>query len=106
MKVPPHKELAQYFNDEGRCIQYLQQKLILLKGINCLQCNNEMKLDAKMFKYNKHNCRKQISLFNGTIFMNARLSWNKILEIAYLWLIKAKHGTIRDFTDMAETTIT
>ena len=59
-----------------------------------------------MFKCNKRDCRKQISLFNGTIFMNARLSCNEILEIAYLWLIKAKHRTIRDFTDKAETTIT
>ena len=62
MRVPPYRQLVQNFNNEEKCIQYLQQKLILPKEINCLSCGQEMKLNTKMFKCNKRDCIYEITL--------------------------------------------
>lgn len=69
--IKEHKEFCEKFDTEEKCRNYLYA-LRWSKGFYCPKCghNEAWRLNAIKFKCKK--CKKQISLYYGTIFENTR----------------------------------
>jgi len=67
-----------------------------------------MNFDDKELTFNcgKRECRKRISIFNGTIFSKAKLKCNQIMELSYFWLSKATRKQLNIYTNIAPANIT
>lgn len=84
------QNIFQYFDDEQKCINYLDENNVFYRRMICPKCATEMIkcLSMKYFRCPSHNCRKAISLRYGTFFYGSALPINRIFLIAHEWLYK------------------
>ena len=109
LPIPPLYQIKEIIENESRCLEYLQDLSVLPRTMTCLYCNNpNMNLEIKTLTFNcgKRNCRKRISIFNGTIFSNAKLNCNQIMELSYFWLSKATRKQLKTYTNITPANIT
>lgn len=81
--------LFQILNNENNCIKWCQVNNILNNYVICNICNEEMIYyeDKKIFRCNKLNCNKSISLTAGTIFHSAKINIQILIFLIYEWSI-------------------
>jgi len=84
---------------EEKGIQYLQEKLLLPKSVDCPKCGDKLeKLSKKnrpnrpsdyfYFPCHKRSCRVEIPLRKNTWFENTKLSFRKALVLTYCFVKK------------------
>src|SRR5689334_3105752 len=105
-RTPSYYALQEILESETRTIEYLQDKKVLPQQMKCPTCDQDMTLNHTLFSCGKRTCRKSVSIFKDTIFSESKIPYNKLLTIAYLWIIGCKHQSILAFTGMSPTTIT
>lgn len=88
--VPPFEEMHEVFYDEEKAKIYLIQNDILRMQIPCPYCGilNNWNLKNKSIRCTRYNCHKSYSVLLNTFFENAKLPLNKILLLAYLWILR------------------
>ena len=102
-----NQELLEVFMSQNNAINYLIEKSIISINKKCVKCRTEMHYDAnlKLFRCNKKNCRKNVSLLKNTIFYNSKININVVLQICYLYLIKTPKKGIMNWTGCSSNTI-
>ena len=105
MENPSFDDLKDIFLDESKCIEYLIENRILHQTITC-SCGNILRANVarKSFRCFLRDCRKETSLFRGSFFSNIRLSANKALHFAFLWLCGATSTTITAYLGISSKT--
>ena len=77
--IPPLYQVKEIIENKSRCLEYLKDLLVLPRTMTCIYCDRpNMNFDNKELTFNcrKRECRKRISIFNGTIFSKAKLKCN------------------------------
>src|SRR5260363_432843 len=93
-------ELYPVLFNEKNCINYLIDKGVIKKIMNCQHCNLENQYYKKLWICKKANCNKSVSVFKNTFFSKANLNCLTVLLIGYLWLNKIKLIQITEITEL------
>lgn len=77
--------IATNFSNEMETIK----ENILLYQVNCPNCGalNTWNLKGKSIRCTRSNCRKYYSILHGSFFLNSKIDINKIMFIAYYWIL-------------------
>ncbi|CEF59896.1 Transposase, ISXO2-like domain-containing protein [Strongyloides ratti] len=105
--IPPMISLINIFFDEETALKFLQNEKIIKKEMECPACGSPTSFQrAKLlFKSTQISCRKAVNAKNGTFFADQRLSFGKILHMAYLWLLKTPVPLIIGQCEVNSTTV-
>ena len=105
--LPKQSVLAHLFDSELTARRFLRNHGVFYGARPCSACDNEMTFFERRNRYvcKRKACRKNVSLYFGTIFYNSRLKCNRILFIAYLWLAKCSFSSIVTLTGHSKRTV-
>ena len=103
-------EFIKIIQDNITAIQYLQDKNILRKKINCLTCNIDMRIQAHSRSIDKiilrcPKCKKTKSIRTGSFFSKSKLKLNTIVSIIYFLMADVLQKTIAELLDVEEHAI-
>ena len=98
------------FESKDEAEKYLKENKVFYTEFKCTRpnCNGIMRVirQRNVLRCGKKTCSKEMSLRAHTFFYGSMLTSNRILEMAYLWLLKMNHEQICDFTGIAKNSIT
>lgn len=82
--------MQQFFSDELKTIKYLVKENILQYQVNCPNYGalNTWNFKGKYIRCTMPNCRKYYSILHGSFFQNSKIDINKIMFIAYYWILR------------------
>jgi hypothetical protein len=105
--LPPFKDLLKVFTNYADAVDYLfrVQTLDRQRWCDCGRCLMDFNPNQMGFRCGLKGCRKQQSVFKGTIFYNKTLGPHEILHIAHLWLAGATIKTISSHLGHDDETI-
>lgn len=88
MSVPSLFELHDILFNESLCIEFLFEQRVFDSAKFCKHCDVEMVLFVKTMRWRcfQFMCGYEVSVSDDTLFKKARLPYNIILLIGYLWL--------------------
>jgi transposase-like protein len=104
--IPKLFDVIQYFDNEDRCIEFLQSHSVFYEHDSCLSCGGRIVLKNKIYRCTTKNCRKKVSLLHNSFFAGSKLRCCEMLYIGYLWLCGASQSVIRLTTGFSNPTIT
>jgi transposase-like protein len=95
------------FSTEQGAIRYLQDKGLIASDV-CIICGSKasLRIDKKLFRCTKHNCRKQWSCMKFTFFAKTKMNINKILFLVYHWLAGVSRDSIVRIGGFSSATVT
>uniref|UniRef100_A0A0K0EHS2 Nuclear receptor domain-containing protein n=1 Tax=Strongyloides stercoralis TaxID=6248 RepID=A0A0K0EHS2_STRER len=84
-------ELNGIFFNEQKALLFLQGEGILPKEDTCEKCDNSttINMDKLLLRCTRRKCRKSVAIRKGMFFASQCFSFDEILHLAYLWLLKA-----------------
>ena len=104
--IPPVKMLKNVIYSEESAIQFLFQEGVIKMPSHCSTCGNSgFSIDRKQWRCTKKDCRKKVSLFNGTFFSLSKLPINEVIEFSYYWLAGIKSSQLGLITGHSTNTI-
>lgn len=110
MSIPPFESISELLLKEEACIDFLMSKGSVYGQPKCWRCKKDMSLHngKKSWICRHRSCQNnaQRSIFQGSLFSNSKLSCNKVMMLAYLWLIGARSSTAQLFSGCSSATIT
>jgi transposase-like protein len=104
--IPSLRELRTVLFNEENCIQFLFEKGILYTSKSCHSCNGAVRIEGKLWRCKRSNCRKTTSIFKDSFFATSKLQCCDVLLIGYLWLCKSSYSSILQMTGHSSATIT
>ena len=113
MSIPSIVELAGVFENPGSALRYLVLHGVLQVPEICSReaCEGQMKVYNRLKPYlyrctRKRTCGMYLSVYKDSFFGSTRLSANKVLLIAYLWLTKSLNSAMITQVGVSGNTIT
>ena len=113
MSIPSIVELAGVFENPGSALRYLVIHEVLQVPEICSReaCEGQMKVYNRLKPYlyrctRKRTCGMYLSVYKDSFFGSKRLSANKVLLIAYLWLTKSLNSAMITQVGVSGNTIT
>ena len=113
MSIPSIVELAGVFENPGSALRYLVIHEVLQVTEICSReaCEGQMKVYNRLKPYlyrctRKRTCGMYLSVYKDSFFGSTRLSANKVLLIAYLWLTKSLNSAMITQVGVSGNTIT
>jgi transposase-like protein len=89
-------DLAAIIGDESASLAFLQQRGVLPTQKPCPSCNEDMELDAHLFRCRKRSCETKVSVRDGTVFQRTHLPFQKWVAVLHRW---ARGATPKELED-------
>jgi hypothetical protein len=106
--MPAQRTIKSILFDETACIEFLVAGQMLDPISSCPNCQSIMaiKIQRRTYRCGKKECRKEVSIFNGSFFALCKLPCCDIMNLAYLWLCGANRTTLLAVTGHSPNTVT
>jgi len=105
MNFPSYHTLSNIFSSAEACIEYLNEKNILHKPVNCPTHKENMSKSGKFWRCTKRDCSKKYSLLYESFFNESNIEPHKIMLILYFKLAECPSTTIQKITGHSSKTI-
>lgn len=105
MSIPKQSDLHEIFVDENKCLEYLREKEVFYKILECEICSSEMRRIGNRNVLRCIKCRKEKSERANTFFYGSRLQCCQIIEMAYYWLVGLNQKQTMLITKRAESAV-
>ena len=104
--IPPFSELLGLIASQEQTFDFLFQEGILTATRTCA-CGSTMLFDSGRMGYRctSRKCRREFSVFKGTIFFKSRLPINAVLHLAHLWLCGSSVSFAERYTGHCRETV-
>jgi hypothetical protein len=108
ISIPSQRTIRSILFEEKACIEFLIAGRMLDALTSCPSCQSQMslKIDRHSYLCGKKECRKEVSMFNGSFFAMCKLPCCEVMNLAYLWLCGASYTLLLNATHHSPNTIT
>ena len=110
-KIFCFKHNKAFFLENTKTIEILYKFNIIKKEINCVRCDNRMRIvvaaayiDGYAYRCSSKACRSKASLKKGSKMASLNIEFVKILRGMYCWVYDYTLARAIDFCDFLETT--